>query len=75
LPKDKGDYVQYLDADDRYRFTTIAGQVKRLESEQSEPTNTVGMCRWARFYNDDATTAKFVEHLDCCSYPRARRVV
>lgn len=61
----QGDYVQYLDADDVMAPDKLAVQVKRL---LAEPPDTVATCRWARFYDDDLSTAIFREHADYRDY-------
>lgn len=51
----RGDYIQFLDADDLLTPDKIAAQVARLEREG---TDCVATCRWARF-RDDPTAAEY----------------
>lgn len=51
-----GDYIQYFDADDILAPGKIETQVRRLETE---PPGTIATSQWARFYDDDLTTARF----------------
>src|SRR5690606_24526914 len=54
LAEARGDFIQYLDADDLLVPDKIERQVRRLETE---PQGTVATGPWSRFYNDDLTTA------------------
>lgn len=60
-----GDFIQYLDADDVLDARKIEIQVERLIRE---PVGTVATSPWARFYNDDLATARFVRSPDWCDY-------
>jgi glycosyltransferase involved in cell wall biosynthesis len=57
----KGDFIQYLDADDILEPQKIEVQVHRL---MKEPPGTLAIAPWARFYQNDLTTAKFVPNND-----------
>jgi glycosyltransferase involved in cell wall biosynthesis len=61
----QGDYIQYLDADDLLAPDKVEIQVKRLVAEQAD---AVATSRWARFYNDDLSTARFASHSDYRDY-------
>lgn len=54
LAEARGDFIQYLDADDLLAPDKIERQLCRLEGE---PPGTVASCAWSRFYNGDLTTA------------------
>jgi len=66
LKEAQGHFIQYLDADDLLASDKIEIQVKRLMSEASDGSATA---KWARFYNDDLSTARFREHPDFRDYP------
>ena len=51
----KGDYIKFLDADDRLSPNHLALQLKVLE----EQSDHIASCEWGRFYNDDYLSAKF----------------
>ena len=53
----KGDYIKFLDADDLMNDTHIECLLKVLNGSQSE----IASCAWARFYDDDLTSAQFIE--------------
>lgn len=57
----KGDFIQYLDADDILEPQKIEIQVHRL---LREGPGTVAISPWARFYNNDLSTARFVPNND-----------
>ena len=65
LQEAQGDFVQYLDADDVLEPQKIEVQVRRL---LEEPPRTLATAPWARFYNDDLDTARFVEGQDWKDY-------
>ena len=52
----QGDFIQYLDADDRLSPDKIAAQIAWLEHS---PPRKVATCRWARFQDDEAE-ARFI---------------
>jgi glycosyltransferase involved in cell wall biosynthesis len=51
LQEAKGDYIQYLDADDLLAPTKVAIQVQRLAQE---PAGSLASGAWARFFDDPA---------------------
>ncbi len=55
LNRAKGDYIQYLDADDLISVNKIKSQVKRLENQ----ADSISSCQWGRFF-DDSNKAKFL---------------
>ncbi len=55
LAEARGDYVQYLDADDLLSLDKIERQVRRLASE---PAGTVATGPWSRFYGDVSTATQ-----------------
>ncbi|BAY33453.1 putative glycosyl transferase [Nostoc carneum NIES-2107] len=61
LAEAKGDFIQYLDADDILEPQKIEVQIKRL---LEEPSGTMAIAPWARFYQNDLSTAKFVPNND-----------
>jgi glycosyltransferase involved in cell wall biosynthesis len=61
LVEAKGDFIQYLDADDILEPQKIEAQVLRL---LKEPPGTLAIAPWARFYQNDISTAKFVPNDD-----------
>jgi glycosyltransferase involved in cell wall biosynthesis len=61
LAEAKGDFIQYLDADDILDPQKIEVQIHRLGKE---PPGTLAIAPWARFYQNDLTTAKFVPNND-----------
>jgi glycosyltransferase involved in cell wall biosynthesis len=65
LAEAQGDFIQYLDADDILEPQKIEVQVNRL---LNEPTGTLAIAPWARFYNNDLSTAKFVPNRDWKDY-------
>jgi glycosyltransferase involved in cell wall biosynthesis len=50
----RGDFIQFLDADDLLASDKIERQMNRLATE---PPGTVATGPWSRFYNDDLSTA------------------
>ncbi len=52
----KGDYIQFLDADDILDIDKIDIQLQRLMGESHD---CIATCSWARFYKDDINTADF----------------
>lgn len=48
--KSTGDYIMYLDADDRLSLNKIEAQIELLKNED---IYTVSTCRWRRFFNDN----------------------
>ncbi|MBC1225146.1 glycosyltransferase family 2 protein [Nostoc sp. UCD121] len=65
LAEAKGDFIQYLDADDILEPQKIEVQIKRL---LEEPSGTLAIAPWARFYQNDLSTAKFVPNNDWCDF-------
>jgi len=65
LVEAKGDFIQYLDADDILEPHKIEVQVNRL---LKEPVGTLAIAPWARFYQNDLSTAKFVPNRDWKDY-------
>jgi glycosyltransferase involved in cell wall biosynthesis len=61
LAASKGEFIQYLDADDILEPEKIEMQVHRL---LNEPPGTLAIAPWARFYQNDISTAKFVPNDD-----------
>ncbi len=61
LVEAQGDFIQYLDADDILESQKIEVQVRRLLKEQP---GTLATAPWARFYQNDLATAKFVPNND-----------
>lgn len=53
----RGDFIQYLDADDLLSPRKIEFQLALLDTR---PTGTLATCRWGRFENDPAA-ARFVD--------------
>lgn len=53
----KGDYIQYLDADDLISPDKISAQLRLLARQ---PANTLATCAWGRFSGDPAGT-RFVD--------------
>jgi glycosyltransferase involved in cell wall biosynthesis len=66
LEEAQGDYVQFLDADDLLSPDKIERQIVRLKHETE---GTVSTCSWARFWDDDVSTAQFETHYDWKDYP------
>ncbi len=54
LAEAQGDFIQYLDADDLLAPDKIEVQMNRLADE---PDGAIASSSWARFYNDDLSTA------------------
>jgi glycosyltransferase involved in cell wall biosynthesis len=65
LAEARGDFIQYLDADDLLSPDKIERQLDRLIKE---PPGTIATCSWARFRNDDLSTAHFVTEHDWKDY-------
>jgi glycosyltransferase involved in cell wall biosynthesis len=61
LAASQGDFIQYLDADDILEPQKIEVQIRRL---LKEPPGTLAIAPWARFYQNDLATAKFVPNND-----------
>ncbi len=61
LVEAKGDFIQYLDADDILEPQKIEVQIRML---LKEPPGTLAIAPWARFYQNDLATAKFVPNND-----------
>jgi glycosyltransferase involved in cell wall biosynthesis len=61
LVEAQGDFIQYLDADDILEPQKVEVQVHRL---LEEPPGTLSIAPWARFYQNDISTAKFVPNND-----------
>jgi glycosyltransferase involved in cell wall biosynthesis len=60
LDEATGQFIQFLDADDLLSANKIERQLQRLAKE---PKGTLATCSWARFRNEDVSTAHFfVEH-------------
>lgn len=51
----KGDYIKFMDSDDLLNWEMIEIQMKTLDGSQEH----VAYGEWARFYNNDVTTADF----------------
>lgn len=56
LSKSKGDYIKFFDADDIMHPEHIAQQVECLAGRM----DSLCCCSWARFYDNDITTAELV---------------
>ncbi len=67
LTEAKGDFIQYLDADDILEPQKIEVQVNRL---LNEPKGTLAIAPWARFYDNDLSTAKFKANRDWQDYEK-----
>jgi glycosyltransferase involved in cell wall biosynthesis len=52
----KGDFIKFFDADDIMDPGHIESQLNARESTG----NALSFCSWARFYNDDIATARFI---------------
>lgn len=52
----KGSFIKFFDADDILASTIIELQVNRLINNE----DYIASCEWARFYNNDINTAKFI---------------
>jgi glycosyltransferase involved in cell wall biosynthesis len=65
LAEAQGEFIQYLDSDDLLAPDKIALQLERLSRV---PPGTVATCPWARFRNDDLSTAQFVTEHDWKDY-------
>lgn len=61
----QGDFIQYFDADDILEPRKIQIQVERL---MQAPPDTLAIAPWARFHQNDLTTAKFVPNRDWQDY-------
>jgi glycosyltransferase involved in cell wall biosynthesis len=64
----RGDFIQYLDADDLLAPDKIETQIRRL---REEPEGTIASSAWSRFYNDDLSTADFTPGPDWRDYEPA----
>jgi glycosyltransferase involved in cell wall biosynthesis len=53
----RGDFLQFLDADDMLGGDKIERQIARLQTAGS---GFVATCAWGRFYGDDASNASFI---------------
>lgn len=65
LAEAQGDYIQYLDADDILEPQKIEVQVNRLLKESKK---TLAIAPWARFYENNLLTAKFMPNRDWKDY-------
>lgn len=65
LVEAQGDYIQYLDADDILEPQKIEVQANRL---LNEPKATLAIAPWARFYENNLSTAKFKPNQDWKDY-------
>lgn len=65
LAEARGDFIQYLDADDILEPQKIEVQVNRL---LEEPSGTLAIAPWARFYKNDLSNAKFKPNRDWKDY-------
>jgi glycosyltransferase involved in cell wall biosynthesis len=61
----QGELIQYLDADDLLVPNKIEIQAERLLAEEPD---TLATAKWARFYNNDVSTAVFPQHADFRDY-------
>ncbi|HXA13543.1 MAG TPA: glycosyltransferase family 2 protein, partial [Opitutaceae bacterium] len=57
LREARGEFLQFLDADDLISLEKISAQVALLSTR---PTGTVASCAWGRFA-DDPATARFID--------------
>jgi glycosyltransferase involved in cell wall biosynthesis len=56
IGQSSGDFIKFFDADDLMHPMHIENQLKHLGEEAS----VLSCCSWARFYDDDLSTAQFV---------------
>ena len=68
LSEARGDFIQYLDADDLLAPDKIELQMNRLAQE---PEETLASCAWSRFYNGDLSTASQASAPDWRDYEPA----
>lgn len=64
----RGDFIQYLDADDLLAPDKIEIQIRRL---REEPEGTIASSAWSRFYDDDVASADFTSGPDWQDYEPA----
>ena len=60
LAQAKGDYIKFLDADDLMNETHIESLLTTLDGSQT----AIAFCAWARFYNDNLSSAQFIKELN-----------